>query len=180
MSVKVNLAPLKRFPDDVRRGLAGRSGPIRDAVRVWAAMYRSFAQERFKVQSRGGGEWPPLKDSTVKRRRKGRRGSNAPRASILWNTGTLVGGLTPRFVGAPGQLQEDIPFGVRVGYGPDPHPGSNGRVTVKDLAQWHQTGAGNLPERPIIVDPDRRTVQMMADEMEDAIRRSLRQNGFRS
>lgn len=180
MPVKMNLAPLRRFQDDIRRGLANKSGPIGDSLRVWAAIYRAFAQERFRDQSRGGGQWPPLKESTVRRRRKGRRRSGAPRASILWDTGTLVGALTPRFIGAPGQLEENIPFGIRVGYGRDPHPGANGAVTIQKLAGWHQTGAGNLPERPIIVEPNDRTIQLMAREMEDGIRRSLKNNGFRN
>jgi len=187
MSVKVNLAPLRRFQDDIRRGLAGGSGPIRDAIRVWAAMYRAFVQERFKRASRGGGEWTGLKEATIKARqrrnkagrRRGARAAGASRAAILWQTGTLVGALQPRFGGVVGQLQEDVPFGIRVGYGRDAHPGTDGRVTVQDLATWHQTGAGNLPARPIIVDPDRRTVDMMRREMEDAIRRSLRANGIR-
>lgn len=180
MSVKMNLAPLRRFQDDIRRGLAGGAGPIRNALRVWAAMYRGFAQERFKRASRGGGEWPALKEATVKRRRRGRRKSKASRASILWDTGTLVGALMPRFGGVPGQLQEDIPFGVRVGYGRDLHPRTNGAVTVQDLAAWHQTGAGNLPAREIIVEPNARTVQLMANEMKDAVRKSLKANGFRN
>jgi hypothetical protein len=73
-------------------------------------------------------------------------------------------------LGTPGQLQEDIPFGVRVGYGgPAMHPG--GKITIAGLAAIHQGGLGHVPKREIIVPPDDRTISLMAGDMQRAIRK---------
>lgn len=113
----------------------------------WAARYRSFLRNRFVRLSRegGAGEWPGLK----RKRRLGKK----KRAAILRDTGTLFNVLSVAFQSNPGQLQEDLPNGVRVGFGgPGIHPGSS--MTVARLAEIHHFGQGNVPERRIIVDPD--------------------------
>ncbi len=179
--VKVNLEPLRRFAATVERDLRrGGNGPVRNAVRQWAVRFRSFLQERFdRLSKSGGGEWAPLKASTKRRRRKGKgrtvkaRGKTRTFAqgtvSILRDTGTLFGALHPQFTHKPGQLQQDIPMGVRVGYGgPAKHPG--GKASIADIAHFHQVGnLPHLPARPIIVDPDQHTVNQMARDMERAL-----------
>lgn len=52
-----------------------KQGPARDAFRRWAFIYRSWAQERFRTYSRGGGDWRPLALSTIMGRRMGRAGA---------------------------------------------------------------------------------------------------------
>lgn len=42
------------------------------ALKKIGAIYRSFAMQRFSRLSRGGGEWPDLAESTIRRRRKGK------------------------------------------------------------------------------------------------------------
>lgn len=184
-TVTVNLEPLKRFAcviaDDLRRS---GTGPIRDALRQWAVRYRSAMQERFVEQSRGGGEWPPLKEITKQRRRgtqqgprkkRGKRGSEHAATgtfAILRDTGTLFNALSPAFSGKPGQLQEDIEFGVRVGYGgPMRYEKGKAPATIADIARFHQTGAGRLPIRKILVDPPASCLAGMVADMERAIER---------
>jgi len=89
--------------------------------------------------------------------------------SILRDVGLLYDVLAPTFSGAPGQLQEDIPFGVRVGFGgPARHP--DGTATIADIASFHQIGGPHLPQRKIIVPPDEPTQKVMAGAMDTALK----------
>jgi hypothetical protein len=178
VSVKVNLDPLKRFAAAVQADLrASGNGPIREALRQWGARYRSFLHERFDKYSKGGGDWPPLSPRTMARRRGPRKGYKGPRAfSILRDTGTLFNALTPEFTRKPGQLQEDIPFGVRVGYGgPSKHP--KAKASIANVAHFHQIGAGHLPARKIIVEPNDPTIKRMESDMERAIQKMAKDTG---
>lgn len=166
--VRVNLKPLERFADAVHRGLASTTGPILKALKQWAARYRGFSRERFDRFSKGGGTWPPLKPSTKRGRRKGKRGTGGRTFSILRDTGTLFGALDVVFTHQPGALEETIPFGIRAGFGgPARHP--KGKATIADIAEFHQEGKGVVPEREIIVDPNQRTIDAMARDMLRAV-----------
>lgn len=157
--VVVNMKGLDRFAAEIDRGLHSTSpGPMRNVLKQWAAVYRSFLQLRFVEFARGGG-WTGLKRKTIKARRG--RGIGV---EILTDTGLLKGALQPQFIGAPGALEEHIPFGIRVGYGgPGQHPG--GSATVAEIASYHQTGAGKLPVREIIVPPSDALMRRMASLM---------------
>jgi len=88
--------------------------------------------------------------------------------SILRDKGLLFNVTAPDFTGAPGQLQEDIPFGMRVGFGgPARHP--DGTATIADIAGFHQKGGPHLPIRKIIVPPDDPTQRKMASVMDTAL-----------
>lgn len=144
--VRIKLWPIKRLAELPR-----------SVYNQWAARYRSFLRDRFVRYSRGGGDWAPLK-------RKRRRGAKK-RAAILRDTGTLFNVLSVAFQSNPGQLQEDLPNGVRVGFGgTGMHPGTN--MTVARLAEIHHFGEGHMPERQIIVDPSNEVQQGMAADVE--------------
>lgn len=169
ISVKIDLSDLKRFQylldRDLRYGGQQAGGsPINNAFKQWGVRVRSFLQERFAVYSRGGGNWAPLKPSTIKRRRKGSR-------AILRDTGTLYNALSPVFTGKPGAIEERIPYGIKVGYGGPAHYTNKygGVATIADIASFHQTGSGYLPKREIIVKPDEHTLDLMAEDMNRAI-----------
>lgn len=156
-TVRVDLSGLRRFSASVDQA----SGPFVKCVKQWAARYRGFIQERYNRFSRGGGNWPPLK-------RKRKRGALA-RASILRDTNTMFAAVSPQFAALPGQLEERIPFGVRVGYGgPSRHPKAG--MSVADLANIHQLGLGVVPAREIIVDPSPALVTAMAGDADRAVR----------
>lgn len=236
--VRVDLAPLLRFRDGLQKELAAAGGddnPVRRALRQWAAIYRSFLRERFDAFSRGGGDWPPLAESTIlarrargggTRRRKrakaretirrakqshkraairlsglesrgkgaseqadraraqiGRAARRIAKAraaaeaqasmagvSILRDKGLLFNATAPEFTGAPGQFQEDTPYGVRVGFGgPARHP--DGTATIADIASFHQQGEPKLPQRRIVVEPDDAALRRMAEVMDAALAR---------
>ena len=150
--VKLDLRPLqkvvRRFKGDIPRDLKTQ----------WAGLYSTFAKRRFKKFSRGGGDWAPLRPSTIAGRRKGKGTGRV--ASILWDKyGSLYKALT---LGAPGNLKKDIRGGVRFGYGGGAKHKDGG--TIAGIAHGHQFGnrKRNLPARPIIVDPDQPTVNRLA------------------
>ena len=187
--VEVNLVPLAEYERAIRQA-AGTSaaGHMRTALRQWGLRYRSEMQERFDRFSKGGGDWPPLAASTIRRRRKGKgrtvkigstiRTVARGTVSILRDTGTLFMALQPQFSGRPGQLQEDIPYGERVGFGgPAQHP--KGALTVGALAAIHHAGGkrGRPPQRTLLVDPSLRTVALMAQDVERALQRIARETG---
>ena len=189
MRVTVDLSGLRGFARELRSGLRGESGPVRDAVYQWAVRYRAAMQRRFNEFSRGGGDWPPLAESTIIGRRHGKggrfkrgkgalaraRATGGGQVSILRDTGTLFGALTPAFVGVPGQHQQHIPNGIAVGFGgPAKHP--RGVATIAGIAEYHQEGSGKLPKREILVPPSDQLMLAMTGDMERAIRKLSAQN----
>lgn len=154
----MNLRPLRKL----------REIP-KSVFNLWAVRYRAFSVERYTRFSRGGGDWPKLRPSTLRKRRKG-KGLGAV-ASILWDTGVLVGALSPQG-GKPGSLKMFIKNGVRVGYGGSAR--HKGGMTIAGIAQAHQEGRGALPQRKIIVDPPRSLVDRMAQDVVDHWKRTNR------
>ena len=192
-TVTVNLKGLERFRTQIEDQLNGAQGPIHDALQLWGVRYRSFAQQRFDIYSKGGGDWQPLAASTIKRRRKGTvsnvkalrelftvkvekdpsaiSGGNQP--SILRDTGLLFAALAPIFMGAPGAIEEFIKWGIRVGYGgPQKHSLGNTKTpaTIADIAKFHNDGhPPHLPQRIIIADPPLALTDEMARDMDKAL-----------
>ncbi len=162
--VIVDLRGLKKFKKQITTDLRHKTnGPIWNALIQWAARYRAFLRERFVKFSGGGGDWKGLK-----RRRK--RGSLSS-AAILRNTGTMFTALQPAFQSKPGQLQKNIPFGVRTGYGGPGRHKKGGTATIADIASFHQIGAGFLPVREIIVPPDAQVTSKMSGDMDRGLKK---------
>lgn len=191
VKVQIDMSPLKKFQREIDAGLQStRPGHLRNAIQLWARIYRSFTQERFDKFSKGGGNWAPLSMTTIIARRHGKggggkrggralgraRASGGGQVSILRDTGALFSAIDPQFSGKPGQYQKDIPFGIEVGFGgPARHKG--GRMTIADIAALHQAGARRLPARPILVDPPQSVVAKMAEVMTTAIQRTINDAG---
>lgn len=100
---------IERMGNDLKQAV--EKGDVDDAVAIvaakWGVRYRSFIQERFDTYSKGGGDWPPLKASTVKARRSGKKSKKKkPKATILRDTSTLFTALQPQFAGAPGAIEQ--------------------------------------------------------------------------
>lgn len=179
MPVRVNLKPLQKFRAAFKAGMGGPNSPLRRAVRQWAVVYRAAMKARFSKFSRGGGNWGPLEESTKARRRKGRGRTVTSGAgtktvkqgtvAILFDTGTLIGGLDPSFNPSGGAKEKPIAFGITVGFGGSARH-EKGGGTIAQIASIHQAGSPpHLPARPIIVKPDRRTTGKMAEVMEKAL-----------
>ena len=181
--VRVDLTPLKRFMRDFNHGMSGnapRNNPIDGFFRQLAARYFNFAQRRFRKFSRGGGDWPDLKESTKRRRRKARKGHKGSRKfTILWDRfGTIIKALQ----GGPGHFVRRIKNGIRVGIsGGGNHPGTKDKpMTIGRLAQIHNEGLGNVPKRVIIPEQlDAATVAGIQRDIKRAIAALGRRHGRR-
>jgi hypothetical protein len=160
----LNIKPLEKLIKAVdKAGSAASSEPLGRMFVKWGARYSTFARREFMKNARGGGKWKPLKAQTAKRRKGPRksRKNKVRKHSILIETGTLRNALSAGF---PGHLSKRLrtPAGIRVGFSDAPH--GSGKLTIRQLAVFHDEGKGNLPQREILVDPDQRTIRgMMTD-----------------
>jgi len=137
----INDKPLKRL---VKR-LQGNSGAIDKMHKQWGIVYLAEMRRRFRNYSRGGGTWPILSDRTVRK-----KGSS----SILIDLGVLFNALTP---GAPGNTFKRTKRGILVGMvSGGNHP--KAPFSIQELADVHHKGKGNVPARPIIEGPNRKTI----------------------
>lgn len=134
---------------------------------AWVTIYRSFVRQRFARLSRGGGEWAPLKPSTIKRRRGG--GGNA---AILRDTGAMFAGLQPSLGGS--SLLKSSPL-KPVGFVATLESARQYKsgAGLADVAGYHHHGEGNLPARPILVQPPASTVNQMATKGQEIIAKAL-------
>lgn len=143
-TVKLNLAGLNMM----RRQL-GKNGmnnaEIRGLTKRAGIRYLSAMSRRYTIQSRGGGEWEELSESTKARRRGGS-------STILIDTGLMVQALEP---GNPGNVADFDDRGFTVGFSKGmTHSGST--MTYAELCRIHSLGMGNVPARPILIMPDER------------------------
>lgn len=130
----------------------------------WVAIYARFLTRRYYLFSLGAGTWKHLKEATLKAKKK-----KGLLPFILRATDTMFRAFAPEFAAKPGGISQQIPFGVRVGFGGGMgglYP--NGK-TIAQVAMYHQLGEGNLPVRKIIVPPDTATVHEMRDRMAKAL-----------
>jgi len=167
--VTLKIEGLQRFAKAVQEAAKGpnHGGPVGAAMKQWGALFRGFTKERFHKFSRGGGDWAPLKPATIRRKQK-EKGIGA--VAILIKDAILFGGLDPQLRPEKGAIQEDILWGIRVGYGGQAKH-EKGGGTIAQIARIHQTGnpAHNLPARPIIVEPPKAVVDRMASLMQAAL-----------
>ena len=170
-TVTVNLRGLTKFREALKADLrlSGNS-PIRHALDQWKTLLARFLTHRWYTFSQGGGNWKALKPATLTRKIK-----KGLLPFILRATDEMFQAFAPAMSGKPSRVAEDIPLGVRVGFGGDmSYPHSTAHVQMSKLAMWHQTGAGNLPARKIIVPPDTETKKQMRDVMQEAMVKTAR------
>ncbi len=149
---------------DIRKFRKLQAAVKRDALRPiyrgWGIKYLTWIKRLYIKNSRGGGDWAPLKSISYRRatgtRKKSRNwkktyGKAKVKTQILRDTGILFGALS---IGQPGNLFKFIRKGIRVGFSGAPHSGS--KVTIKQIAIKHQKGDSktNLPKRKILHEPD--------------------------
>lgn len=171
------------FSVDVRvRGLArltkavGDRGPHVDRImKRWSVITRSFLRRRFVEQSKGGADWPPLAESTIRRRRKpkGKGSAGGNNVAVLRDTGILLAALSPQL--SPGGIEDrdSNQFLLRVGYGGDaPHPRAD--MAISSLAKIHHEGGKHLPQRQVVVRPDSATIRRMAEDAQKVIREEIK------
>lgn len=159
---RIDLSPLRKLVDQIA---AGRLDALQQCYRRWGHRYEAFVRRRFVKNSSGGGDWPKLKSTTMKARRSGTRKGKG--VQILRDTGTVHAALS---IGAKGNHFQLLRDGCEFGFGGTAaHP--EGHASIADIARFHDQGAGHLPKRQIIVEPDAATVAAMAEDVKWAINR---------
>jgi hypothetical protein len=173
-SVDVRVRGLSRFSKTVKD-----RGPHVDRImKRWSVITRSFLRRRFVEQSKGGSDWPPLAESTIRRRRrpKGKGSAAGSNVAVLRDTGILLAALSPQL--SPGGIEDrdSGTFTLRVGYGGDaPHPRAD--MAISSLAKIHHDGGKHLPRRPVVVPPDQATVRKLTEDANKVIREELKNAG---
>lgn len=200
--VTIDLSGFAELRKAVEGGLSiGGKGPVADWIgKQVPARYAGFVRKRFDRNSKGGGDWKPLAESTILARRsgKGTRGTEYTRLSRKLRrevkarkdvTGTLgklkkltspvgvsilrnTGTLFNALeIGNAGNRVERIPSGVVYGFQSADHP-DEGAATISQIATWHNTGDG-VPKRTILVVPDEQTIQGIQSDAQAAMLRVL-------
>lgn len=154
--------------------LARRLSPdaLRAVLKLWVLRYSAQIRREFAQNSRGGGAWRDLAESTKRARSRkaaarvqieggsAKRTRGARRFAILRDTGLLYNALT---VGAGGNLVEYGSAEVKFGFAPVRH-GSD-RVTIQAIAAAHDVGGGRLPKRQILNEPTSQTRDAMMGDL---------------
>jgi hypothetical protein len=133
MTWKQNIAPL--------RALIAKAGSLAPVMKLWAVRYSSFVRKEFVRNSRGGGDWPDLKEST----KRGRRGKTF---AILRDTGVLFNAIS---IGGRGNLTQVGKEEFVYGFDKAPHGGDG--ITIQEIAAIHDQGKGKMPKRQILREP---------------------------
>lgn len=165
IEVKVKIDGLARL----RKAAFHNPALGREVAGAWSIIYRAFTRMRFFKLSRGGGDWPPLKASTLRQRRKGKGEGTA---AILRDTGALFASLQPD-LGTGGLIQSEprpLGFTAFLGGGQTYQSGP----TLAEVATWHHTGAGNLPVREILVQPAPPTIAQMGRKAKEIMVKFLK------
>ncbi len=168
-TVTLSISGLEKFTKQIE---SDTSPALKKTLKQWGARYRGWVTRRFIKFSKGQGNWPPLKLSTILRRKKGKGKSGT--VAILRDTGQLLQALAP-MLGQPGQLERYEGFGVVLGYNDSAmHMGS--KVTIGDIAAFHNYGMGNNPVRLILEIPDPETLKKMAEDAERNFSKEAKDN----
>lgn len=146
-SVDIRFNPTSQMEKILRVASGGDQVVIGKVIDRWRVIYGKYIFDRFNKYARGGGDWPPLAESTVKRKRRNKN-------LILVHTGALRIGLFPARLSLHGLRQDNGKFTVTATY-------VNNRT---DVMEFHQEGEGGLPKREIVVEPDARTKREMSVE----------------
>lgn len=166
---------------------SGKPGHLKSFLMKTEVRYIGAMRKRFADNSKGGGDWPKLANSTIfARMRKYNDGNPA----ILRDTGILMNVLTP-LQAVPGKFFEFIAFGFRTGFGGSAvhalHKALRNKrsrkqvrsrtvanTTIAEIAAFHQEGGKNLPQRKILVGPDGVLMSAIQGDLDTAIKRVIK------
>lgn len=123
---------------------------MREAVHRAQDAFDAFQLRHFNKSNKGGGIWPPLKPSTLARKKR----KGTADKGILRDSDKLYASLRK---GGVGNVNRDLPDGVQ-------------RGTSVKYAQWHQRGTSKMPARVIKIDPDTNMKQRVMGNVTGGIR----------
>lgn len=160
--VKVDLRGLQAVRRRIKAGQA-----VDEMYLTWGRRYLAFLREKFRQNRSGGGDWPPLAPSTLKKK------TPAPRLGILHVLGLIFNALRP---GQPGNVLRRVRTGIAAGIEGGPkHPGSG--LTIGQLARIHNDGTEHIPARTIFYPPDATLTKQMQDDARRMAERLIREAG---
>jgi len=183
--LKVNITPLKKLVDLFSTG----GQELTRVFKQWGVIYSAYVRRRFVENSRGGGGWPDLAESTKRGRARRKAASKQVKReggklvimqptgrkfAILRNTGVLYNALSP---GVSGNLTEIKRDGVVFGFQDQPHGGD--KATIRDIATWHDLGMGRNPKREILVAPDAATKERLLARLGNGFKMAAKRLEFR-
>lgn len=120
--------------------------------------YQEYLYNRYENYARGGGDWQPLAESTIRAKGHG---------LILIDSGFMIENFNPSFR-KPSQLSINIPFGIRVQIPDTQHP--EAKTSLYNLMSWHANGSARLPVRKIVVPPTSAVHTQMNNRMKQALK----------
>jgi hypothetical protein len=147
MAIKAKLRTDLRNLQALRRDTLNGTGAVADAMDDWRRLYSSFTLRRFDVWSRGGGDWPPLRNPRRKKKNRNK---------ILVLTGFMRARLAAAIT-VVAHTARSITFAL---IDSTRHPDAD--MPVDELMAIHDQGLG-LPQRRILVAPDATVLQQMRE-----------------
>jgi len=150
-TVKIDLTKLSQYIRSLTKGDGQKL-----IIEAMIFRYKEYAFRRFLQLSGGGGEWPPLAASTIRKKRGDSR--------ILIAAGNLRDSLIPvRNKKNTGTVAYPTNEGVRFGFSDETHPGSG--KSFRELATIHTKGRGYNPKRVVIDEPDQKTLDTIEQDV---------------
>lgn len=159
INVAIDISPLMNVNRYVKKNQS-------TLLKTAANRYLTYLRNRYISLSSGSGEWPPLAESTIKRKkRRIQQGyGTANPESILRETDTMLDTLGIRTRGKY----------VYVGYVREkPHPRG---PSVNQLVNIHANGGVYLPSRNAMASPNNSTRIRMVEDIRDQYNKVIRQN----
>lgn len=171
VKVRIDLKPLERYVKIL--STPGQRG-FDDVMVRWIVRYKKYALAQYRRNSKGGGEWPRLKEPIRKRVRKRSK-------MILRDSDSLMSTLEPvatldKFP-SPGMQTIRRGYGVTIGFGGGPrHPFS--KLSIARIGEIHHLGLGRVPARIILVEPTEEIKKRMANDVRDVANKLKRDMGM--
>ncbi len=137
----------------------GSTPRTRKALKKWEHMYGVFLRKRFRRYSQGKEDWPKLKPATIKA--KMRKYTPYRSRLILRATDKMIRSIQPRL---KSRTSTDRGFVAKV-QAVDGRKRYPKGPKVIQVVGWHDQGVGTLPKREIVVPPDNKTLEKMAEVM---------------
>jgi hypothetical protein len=161
----MNVQPVIAALQKLGEGIADMAtGPMFQANMDMAGMWDEFLQDRYDVFSRGGGDWAPLKESTIKRKsgRATMGGGRVGAILILIDRGDMRASMNR---GEPNHFIQVLPDGITEG-------------SLDPKIRFHQDGTYKMPAREVFVLPSSDVLAQMTTRGASGVLACAQSAGF--
>jgi len=150
----IDFSGARAFVRKVRSGGSNTTKGHRKA----AERYQRWLQKRYKSYAMGGGDWEPLSEETVKRKKRNKN-------VILIEYMNMYDSLRVRRSG-----KNQYTVGIFTS-----RQARRSDLSIRQVATLHQKGEGRLPRREIIVMPPTRVNREMRRDIQDGVDKDVRE-----